>query len=53
VIDCHTSFAHHLLKITVADTVATIPPQGPKDNLTLKMAPLEIRHFLLMSLRTG
>jgi hypothetical protein len=43
-IDWHVPFAHHLLEITVADAIAAIPSHRPKDNLALKMTPLEIVH---------
>lgn len=42
-IDRCASFTHHLFKIAVADTITAIPTDRPKDNLTLKMTPLEIR----------
>ena len=45
-IDWHTPFAHHLLKVTVADPIAAIPPHRPQNQFTLKMTPLEIAHRL-------
>src|SRR3546814_9725477 len=33
-----------LLKVAIADRIATIPAHRPQDHITLEMAPLEIRH---------
>jgi hypothetical protein len=41
-INGNTVLAHHLLEITVADAVAAVPAHCPKDDLALKMAPLEV-----------
>ncbi len=43
-IDWHTPFAHHLLKVAVADPIAAIPSYRPQNHFTLKMTPLEIAH---------
>src|SRR5271157_2925554 len=44
------ALAHHLLEITIAHPVAAIPPDRPEHDLTLKVAPLEVRHGPLPSL---
>jgi hypothetical protein len=42
VIHGHTTLAHHLLQITVADSIPAVPTHRPKDDLLLKLTPLEI-----------
>jgi hypothetical protein len=42
VIHEHAAFAHHLLKITIADAIAAVPTHSPKDNLVFKLTPLEL-----------
>jgi hypothetical protein len=39
-----TPLTHHLFKVAVADPIAAIPADRPKDNLTLKMTPLKLAH---------
>src|SRR3546814_16222611 len=43
-VDRNAAFRQHLLKVAVADRIATIPAPRPQDHITLEMAPLEIRH---------
>jgi len=40
----HTPLTHHLFKVAVDDPIAAIPADRLKDDLTLKMTPLEITH---------
>ena len=44
VVDGDAPFGEHFLQIAVADRVAAVPSNRPKDNLALKMAPLESSH---------
>jgi len=48
VIDRHAAFGHHLLEIAIAIAiayaVAAVPAHRPEHDLTLKVAPLEVRH---------
>jgi hypothetical protein len=43
-IDRHAAFGHHLLEIAIAYAVAAVPAHRPEHDLTLKVAPLEVRH---------
>ena len=43
-VDRDAALAHHLLEITIAHPVAAIPPDRPEHDLSLEVAPLEIRH---------
>src|SRR5699024_9762858 len=38
------AFPQHVLRVAIADRIATIPAHRPQDHITLEMAPLEIRH---------
>src|SRR5271165_1265039 len=49
-VDRDAALAHHLLEIMIAHPVAAIPPDRPEHYLTLKVAPLEVRHGPLPSL---
>src|SRR5208337_2679003 len=49
-VDRDAALAHHLLEITIAHPVAAIPPDRPEHDLTLEVAPLEVRHGPLPSL---
>jgi len=40
-INGHAALAHHLLEITVADSMAAVPTHHAKDDLVFKMAPLK------------
>jgi len=40
----NAALAHHLLEIAIAHPVAAIPPDRPERDLTLEVAPLEVRH---------
>jgi len=43
-IDTAAVFAHHLLKITVANPISAVPANRPEDDLAFKLAPLEFLH---------
>src|SRR3546814_5570709 len=43
-VDRNAAFRQHVLKVAIADRIATIPAHRPQDHITLEMAPLEIRH---------
>src|SRR3546814_20419628 len=43
-VDRNAAFRQHFLKVAIADRIATLPAHRPQDHITLKMAPLEIRH---------
>lgn len=46
-IDIHTTLGQHLLQLTVADAVFTVPAYRPQDDVTLKMPAFEWVHVLL------
>src|SRR5699024_500429 len=42
--DLIAAFRYYFIKVAIADSIATIPAYCPQSNITLEMAPLEIRY---------
>jgi hypothetical protein len=48
VVDIHAAFGQHLLQLTIADALFTVPANSPQDDFALKMATMERVHTLLL-----
>ncbi len=43
-VDSNDTFLHHLLQLPVADGLSHIPADAPMEEISLKLAALEIHH---------
>jgi hypothetical protein len=53
VIDIYSTLGQHLLQLTVANAVFTVPADCPQDDVTLKMPAFKWVHVLLLQLNSG
>jgi hypothetical protein len=47
-VDINTTLFHHFFEVSVANAVPAVPADALEDYFTLKVAPFEVAHSLLL-----